>query len=154
MSNGEAAERAYVAAMVANADAQLADVTASVRADLDRLRETWAGGYDQQLAEAEQRMQAARDETRAFLRGMYDNDDEADDPAPSPDVAAQGQTVDASAGSSSPARPARPGPGQQPNPPATELAAEDIKNMPMSEYMQRRASLGVVAPESMQRLFG
>ena len=149
--SGHDAERAYVAAVLDARAAQLADTTASMRAEVDRLRESWAGGYDQQLASHQDRMQAMRDETRAWLRAMYD-DDEAEEPSPSPDVAAQGQVVDVSAGSS--ASPARPGPGQRPDPHVAELAAEDIKAMSMQEYAARRANLGVASATSMDRLFG
>jgi hypothetical protein len=110
--SGHDVERAYVAAVLDARAGQLADVTASTRAEVDALRESWAAGYDRQLADHEQRMQAARDETRAFLRGMYD--DEADEPAPSQDVA-QGQ-ADAFA---RPSPASTPGPGpEQPNPAA------------------------------------
>lgn len=147
--SGHDVERAYVQAVLANADAQLADTTASMRAEVDRLRESWASGYDQQLAGHEARLQAARDETRAWLRAMYDDDEAAPEPASNQDVP-QGQGRQGVSGAEPATAPSAPGPGEL-NP--HELAAE-ISQLSMAEYGARRRDLGVQSPESMNRLFG
>lgn len=146
-------ERAYVQARLDHAEYQLNEASAAMRADLDRLAESWRQTHGQQLADHETRMRQMRDDQAAWLNSLYGDDDE---PAPTQDVA-RGQ-VAASAAGFSPASPPGPGPGQlhpHPDPHAADMAlARSISAMSMQEYAERRAELGVQSPTSMSRLFG
>jgi uncharacterized protein YukE len=135
--SGEAAERAYIGAILDARAGHLADITASTQAELDRLRESWAGGAD--LAAGHQdRMAQMRAETRRQLRAMYD--DEATEPAPSQNVAARG--ADASLPSPSTGSSDGHNPGQQPNPRDVELAeAQRIRQLPMASWAEERTRL-------------
>jgi hypothetical protein len=124
--NGHDAERAYVSAMLDILDDRHDAVIESMRTDLNRLRDTWASGYQEQRAAHETRLAEIREASR------------------STDVA-QGQVVGVSAvGSALPAMaPMAPGP-EQPNadPRAAELAeAERIRLMPMDEFQRERERL-------------
>jgi hypothetical protein len=130
-SHGHDVERAYVAAMLDSQrdrfNREIESMRADLRADLERLRESWSSGYADQLA-----------------------DDGGPQSAPKP--ARQEPQQDVSLG-----EPASPGPvpAGRPDPRAAELErARAIRDMPMSEYAARRAELGVQSPTSMNRLFG
>jgi hypothetical protein len=144
-------ERALVQGLLDIADDRLADATAVMRADLDRLAESWRAGYAQQLADHEARMRKLDEDHQAWLRSLYADDDS--EPQPTQDVAAGG-LGDAPASSSSGTD--GHGPRQQPDPRvAAELAeAERIRSMPMNEYAAMRAELGVQSPTDLNRLFG
>jgi hypothetical protein len=137
--SGHDPERAYVAAMLEHHRDSFDRARAAMQADLDRLAESWRSGYAQQLADHEARMQKAQADHQAWLRSLYADDDS--EPQPTQDVAAGGHG-DASASPAGP--PDGHGPRQQPDPRAAELAeAERIRSMPMAEYAQRRADLGI-----------
>ena len=147
MSGHDAAERAYIQAVLdARAD-RLNEVSAQMTAEVDALRKSWSSGTE--LADHEARLQAMRNETATWIRSNF-VDGEASEPAPTTSVA--GSQVDAPAGSS-PASPPGPGP-RQPTPHEAELQrAREIADMPMHEYAARRAELGVQSPTSMNKLF-
>lgn len=145
------AERAYVAAVLDARAAQLADTTASMTVELDRLRESWSSGYDQELEAHQQRMDAMRDETARFIKDLTGAAD--DEQAPARDVAARGSDASLPSPSGSPDG---HNPGQQPtNPHEAELVEADrIRRMPMDQFMAERERLGIRASTSMSHLFG
>ena len=138
-------ERAYVAAMLDNADDRLAEATAAMRADLDRLADSWQAGVAQQLADHETRLAQIRDDQARWVNSLYGDDDEG------PHELAGGQG-DAPAGRNAPAT---PGPvPRQPDPHVAELAeAARLRAMSMNEYAALRAELGVESPTDLNRLF-
>lgn len=138
--SGHDVERAYVAAVLDQLAAGRDQALEETRAEVDRLRESWASGYEQQLAGHEDRMQAMRDETRAFLRSYID-DDEATEPASTQDVP-QGRGRQDVSGAEPATASSGPGPGEL-NPRAAELAAEDIKAMSWAEYSALRTTTGI-----------
>ena len=142
-------ERAYVVAMLDHEEARLNEASAEMRAELDALRESWSTGFEQQAGESEARMRKIRDDQAAWFNGLYD--DGPDEGTPT-DVG-QVQGAGASAGPLAPASPVPPGPGQ-PTRQVAELAADDIKNMSMREYAERRAELGVRSGTVMSHLYG
>lgn len=122
-------ERAYVAAMLDHADAQLDRTRADMTARVDELRTTWSSGFEQQLADHQARMA----EIRKSIHG---------DTAPTPDLAA-GDRADASAPTGYPN--GHSGPRQQPTQPdpyAAELAeSERIRAIPMLDWAEVRKTL-------------
>jgi hypothetical protein len=147
------AERAWVAAVLDARAGQLADVTASTRAELHRLRESWASGYDQELADHEQRMGALRDETRAYLTSLTSLTGEAE-PAPVP-AAAAADPLGAPTSPSSAGRPDGHGlrpqqtpldPSPGPSPVAgveRDLTADEIRALTWTDYSALRTRTGI-----------
>jgi hypothetical protein len=141
-------ERAYVAARLDHADDRLADATASMRADLDRLAESWRAGVAQQLADHEARMRKLDEDHQAWLRSLYDDGG----PQPASKPARQEPQQEVSHG-----EPASPGPvpAGRPDPAyAAEMErAQAIAEMSMADYAAMREELGVQSPTSMNKLF-
>jgi hypothetical protein len=131
-----AAERAYVAARVAQMDQQLVEQRAAMQAELDLYRDDLAADAAARNRAHQERVQQIRDDQAAWLTRWLDGDPDEGRPT---DVD-QGQ-VEASAAGSSPASTPGPGPGQ-PDPYAAELAeAERIRALPMSSWAQERQSM-------------
>jgi hypothetical protein len=152
----EAGDRAYVAAMLDSRAARLSRARAEMDEHLQELRETWATTAHQETEAAEARIAQLRADQATWFSNFIDG--EASEPASNQDPAARAPDVDASflptpSGSSSPDGHQ---PGRRPDLTAAEIEAErarQIAGMSMSEYMARRAELGVRSPESMARLF-
>jgi hypothetical protein len=141
MSNHDAEQAAYVQRMLDHRAARLADATAAMQADLDRLRESWAcGAYS--VAGHEDRMQRMRDDTARYLKGLSCA---ADEPAP----------IDVAGGHrdrSGPSPASRQGP-RQPDPHAAALAeAARLKSLSLTAYAEERQRL-IRASTSARGLF-
>ena len=150
MANGHDAERAYIQSRLDHQDSQFDAAIESMRTDIDRLRDTWAGWYAEQRQAYEDRVRQLQDDQARWLRSIYTDD--AGSSAPTPERA-QPEPVDAPpAGRSFPAGTA---PAGHPDPwAAAKQAADDIKTMSMAEYAARRAALGVRSSTDMTRLVG
>lgn len=124
--------------------------------DLERQQQEWRESWapDSTSMDETHRQHAAKmrqleeDQRQWFSRFI---DGEADEPASTPDVAARG----ADDASLSPPSGSSRGhsPGQQPNPPAAELTADDIKAMSMADYQRDRERL-IRASASTRGMFG
>ena len=131
--------------------------TRAILDDLERQRQEWSAGaaLDTTSADAVVRkhnakMRQLEEDHKAWLARFING--EADEPAPTQNVAARGP--DASPPSPSGSSDGH-SPGQQPNPHTDELErARAIRSLSMSEYAERRAELGVQSPTSMSRLSG
>lgn len=138
MTSSEMAERAYVQGMLELADARREAVVESMRADVDRLRDSWATSY------AEQR-QAHEDRLAEIRRSIH---------APHPELPAGGDRA------SVPVTPGTAPSGHHrqqeptPDPRAAELAeVERIKSLSWDDYAAERQSRGIGSPTSARGLF-
>ena len=126
--NSHDVERAYVQARLDHADRQLDQASAAMRADLDRLAESWRSGAAQQLADHETRMRKLDEDHQAWLRSLYADDDE---PALTHELAG---AEDAAVSSGH-----RP---QQPNAHEVEMAeAARIRSLSMQDWAVERQRL-------------
>ena len=135
-------ERAYVAAMLDHADAQLDRARADMTARVDELRTTWSSGFETQLADHQARMAEIRTDTQRYLQSIASGE-----AAPPQDVAA-GALGDAPAASPDHGHGSR----QQPDPQDEHELARTIAQMPLAEYARRRAELGVRSATDLNRL--
>jgi hypothetical protein len=145
MNSHDAAQRAYVGAVLDAAADRRDAVIESMRTDVDRLRDSWAAGYAEQRQASEAPIDALREETRSFVRGLYADDGD--------ELAAGGHRADVSALTGVPDGHSH----RQQSPISAEdqwEAARLIRDMPMTDYARLRNELGVRSATDMSRLFG
>jgi hypothetical protein len=134
------AEDNYARAMLDVYDGQHATVIASMKADVDRLRDEWATSYAEQRQRHEDRLQTIK----ASIHGA---------PASPPELAAGGREdgasvlTDTSVGHNGPQQ-------QPPDLRAAELAeVERIRSLSWDDYADERRSRGIGSPTSARGLF-
>jgi hypothetical protein len=142
------ADRAYVAARLAQMDHQLAQAREAMETTWDTYRDDWTSRHAEQLRAHREHCDAITADQAAWLANWLDGDPDEGRPA---NVDRQESQEASGRG---PATPAGIPAGQLPNPHEAELAeAECIRSMSMQEYAARRAELGVRSPTSMDHLF-